>query len=226
MGKTLAQYADLLVREIDAFGNTIGGKYSDLEAVEALIPTLRQDAIIMKYNGSRTMAASKRIDPACVSKPFKISIDNSLQDSSLDYLIFECPRFININDKVSGDIYVGAKNKTQGFSRVSSRGEIDVLKKRGYLNNGKNILYQPIDTELHVFGNKMLKELWVEGMLANPQDATDFDVENDDYPMSEDIFSIVMDLFKMKLNITLNQAQDNINDDVDTISKARIKANI
>jgi hypothetical protein len=37
--------------------------------------------------------------------------------------------------------------------------------------------------------------------------------------MSEDIFTIVMDLFKQKVNITLNQAQDNV--DNDTSSQAR-----
>jgi hypothetical protein len=226
MSKTLAQYADLLIREIDAFGNTIGGKYSDIEAVEALIPVLRQDAIIIKYNGSQSIAASKKIDYGCMSLPFKITLDSTIQDADLDYLIFKCPRFVNISPKVSGDIYIGAKNKTQSFSKVSSRAEINVLKDRGYLNNGKNILYQNIDTELHVFGNKMLKEVWIEGILTDPQDAPNFDVDSDVYPMSDEVFSLVMDLFKAKLNITLGQAQDNINDNADTISKGRIKQNI
>jgi len=41
--------------------------------------------------------------------------------------------------------------------------------------------------------------------------------------MSEEIFSVVMDLFKAKVALTLNQAQDNVDNDTNTESRARIK---
>ncbi len=75
------------------------------------------------------------------------------------------------------------------------------------------------DDKINVYCNKMLKEIWREGILADPLEATNFNAETDPYPMSEDIFTIVMDLFKQKVNITLNQAQDNV--DNDTSSQAR-----
>jgi hypothetical protein len=55
--------------------------------------------------------------------------------------------------------------------------------------------------------------------LTDPLEATNFNVETDPYPMSEDIFTIVMDLFKQKVGITINQAQDNV--DNDTSSQGR-----
>jgi len=216
--KKLNEYADLLVRIVNAFEVKIGGKYSDLEAVEALIPTLRQEAILIKYNGSQNIAASKKIDPACIQS-FLIPIVSTEQDAEVDYLVFNSPRFVNIAKGVSGDIYVGAKRLTQAFKKVYTRTEIDTLKTRGYLNDGKHILYMNADDKMNVYGNKMLKEVWVEGILVDPIEASNFNVETDPYPMSEDLFTIVMDLFKQKVGITINQVQDNV--DNDTSSQGR-----
>ena len=221
--KLLAEYADLLVRSVNAFESKVGGKYSDLEAVEAMIPTLRQDAIILKYNGSQQYAASKKIDAACVQS-LNINIVEADQNKAADHLVFACPRFVNISPKVGGDIYVGQKDILQSFRRVSSSQEVSMLQTRGYLNNGKVIMYHPVNDELYVYGNKMLKSVYVQGIFENPLDVPSFNPETDVYPMSEEIFSVVMDLFKMKLNITLNQAQDNVDNDVNTESRARIKA--
>jgi len=220
--KLLAEYADLLVRSVNAFELKVGGKYSDLEAVEAMIPMLRQDAIILKYNGSQQYAASKKIDAACVQS-LNVSIVKEDQNASLDYLVFDCPRFVNISPKVGGDVYVGAKNATQAFKKVFTRQEVDMLKQRGYLNNGKIIMYQPIDNMIYIYGNKMLKSLYVQGIFENPLDIPTFNPETDIYPMSEEIFSVVMDLFKAKVALTLNQAQDNVDNDTNTESRARIK---
>lgn len=220
--KKLNEYADLLVRIVNAFEVKVGGKYSDLEAVEALIPTLRQEAILIKYNGSANIAASKKIDPACLQS-FLIAIDSAAQDSELDYLVFNSPRFVNISKGVSGDIYVGAKRLTQAFKKVYTRTEIDTLKTRGYLNDGKNILYVTADDKINVYGNKMLKEIWVEGILTDPLEATNFNPETDPYPMSEDIFTIVMDLFKVKVGITINQAQDNVDNDTSSQGRGAIR---
>ena len=220
--KKLNEYADLLVRIVNAFEVKVGGKYSDLEAVEALIPTLRQEAMLIKYNGSQNIAAAKKIDPACLQS-FLIAIDSAAQDSELDYLVFNSPRFVNISKGVSGDIYVGAKRLTQAFKKVYTRTEIDTLKTRGYLNDGKNILYVTADDKINVYGNKMLKEIWVEGILTDPLEATNFNVETDPYPMSEDIFTIVMDLFKVKVGITINQAQDNVDNDTSSQGRGAIR---
>jgi len=216
--KKLNEYADLLVRIVNAFEVKIGGKYSDLEAVEALIPTLRQEAILIKYNGSQNIAASKKINPACIQS-FLISLVSAEQDAEVDYLVFNSPRFVNIAKGVSGDIYVGAKRLTQAFKKVYTRTEIDTLKTRGYLNDSKHILYMNADDKMNVYGNKMLKEVWVEGILVDPIEASNFNVETDPYPMSEDLFTIVMDLFKQKVGITINQVQDNV--DNDTSSQGR-----
>jgi hypothetical protein len=216
--KKLNEYADLLVRIVNAFEVKVGGKYSDLEAVEALIPTLRQEAILIKYNGNANIAASKKIDPACLQS-FLIAIDSAAQDAEVDYLVFNSPRFVNVSKGVSGDIYVGAKRLTQAFKKVYTRTEIDTLKTRGYLNDGKHILYMSADDKINVYGNKMLKEIWIEGILVDPIEATNFNAETDPYPMSEDIFTIVMDLFKQKVGITVNQVQDNV--DNDTSSQGR-----
>ena len=220
--KKLNEYADLLVRIVNAFEVKVGGKYSDLEAVEALIPTLRQEAILIKYNGSANIAASKKIDPACLQS-FLIAIDSAAQDSELDYLVFNSPRFVNISKGVSGDIYVGAKRLTQAFKKAYTRTEIDTLKTRGYLNDGKHILYVTADDKINVYGNKMLKEIWVEGILTDPLEATNFNPETDPYPMSEDIFTIVMDLFKVKVGITINQAQDNVDNDTSSQGRGAIR---
>lgn len=221
--KKLNEYADLLVRIVNAFEVKIGGKYSDLEAVEALIPTLRQEAILIKYNGSQNIAASKKIDPACIQS-FLIPIVSADQDAEVDYLVFNSPRFVNIAKGVSGDIYVGAKRLTQAFKKVYTRTEIDTLKTRGYLNDGKHILYMNADDKMNVYGNKMLKEIWVEGILVDPIEASNFNVETDPYPMSEDLFTIVMDLFKQKVGITINQVQDNVDNDTSSQGRGATKA--
>lgn len=219
----LAEYADILVRLATAFESKIGGKYSDLLAVEAMIPGLRQDAILITYNGSRERAANKNIHPALIQK-FTIDI-NQADQWDVDYLVFQSPRFASISTNVFGDVYVGAKKRTKGFKRIGSRSELDIYKTRGYLNDGRVIMYQPIDEEIHVYGNDMLKQIYVEGVVMDPLDVSDFDPETDQYPMDDATWQVVIDLFKQKIGITINKVQDTVNNDVDTMSKGPIKGN-
>ena len=122
--------------------------------------------------------------------------------------------------KLPGDLYVGSSKKTKGFKRVASRAEANTYLTRGYDNI---ILYQPVDEEIHVWNNPMLKQIYVEGILADPMDLSTFDPETDTYPLSDGCFSIMIDLFKAKMNVAINKVQDNLDNSSDTLSKAAIK---
>jgi len=222
----LSEIAEELVRLSNAFELKVGGKYSDMEAVEAMIPSLRQDAIIYKYNGSKTRAASKKIDAAWLQK-FEIDIVPSQQNPILDYLVFTSPLFVNVSPTVGGDVYVGDKATGTRFTRAQSRDEISTLKDRGLLSVGLgNVVYTQAGTEFEVFGNPFLKKIYVEGIVANPLDVSTFNPETQAYPISDELFSIMQDLWVSKIKVTLGQAVSNIDDDTDTQSKRIIKSNL
>ena len=129
---------------------------------------------------------------------------------------------------MGGDVYIGDKSTGTRFTRAQTRDEISTLKDRGLLNSGF-VIYNIVGhgtNNTEIWGNLFLKELYVEGILANPLDDTAFNPETDSYPVSEEIFSIMQDLWKERIRITLAQSVSNIDDDTDTQSKRIIKSNL
>lgn len=218
------EIAEHLIASVNAFDDTVGSNINPLQ-VEALADALRQDAILAKYNGSRYLAAAKRIDPDWVQS-FELTIDKAAQDINADFIVVDCPKPISINQNTDGFIYVGRKNKIAKFYKAQSMDEIATLNARGFINNGKDIVYIYTDNQLKIYGNNALEKLWVSVILQNPSQQPGFDEEYDDYPVSMDILTMMVDLFKEKMRIAVSQPADTISDMAPTNSVRQEKNNL
>ncbi len=220
----ILEIAEQLISAVNSFDNTIGSRINPLQ-VEGMIPSLRQEAILAKYNGSRTMAAAKRINGDWVQK-FSLTIDSSIQTDDAEYILLDCPPPISINYCTSGFIYVGAKDRVNRFIMAQTRDEIATYKARGFINDGKHIVCMYADSQLEIYGNNNLETVYLEMILQNPADKPSFSLSNDEYPVSADILGLMTDIFKQRMGIAISQAPDNIADNADTNTIRVTKSNL
>lgn len=210
----LRQIADILIRSVSGGDNTIDNKYSP-EYVEALVPSLRNDAIILSYFGSRTRAASRRLDYALYQT---VDLTVNAVNNNLDYVTFDLPRTISIGRLIDGLVYVGQVDNSVEFSRLLNRSDVAMMKARG-LFDGTNIAYIWSQGKLEVYGNNALSECQVRGIFADPTQVPSFRIEQDDYPISDNILNIMTDLFKMQMNINVQMPADNVLDGKPTLPR-------
>jgi len=210
----LRNVADELIRSVSATVNTNDGRYDPLY-VEQLIPHLREQSIKIDYFGDRTRAASRRLDYSLVQS-FTVQKD-VVQDNALDYITFTSPNAVSISRMLNGFIYVGHKNKSISFIQLFNREDVANMTARGLFTNGKVIGYIWEGGKILVFGSKMILELNVRGIIADPTKVPGFLIETDDYPVSESLMLIMTDLFKANQNVNMNRTTDITEDGKETI---------
>jgi|SanBayMetagenome_1026888.scaffolds.fasta_scaffold01691_4 hypothetical protein len=213
---------DELIRSVNAATNTSNGKW-DSEYVEALLPQLRAEAIILSYNGSRTQAANKTISGQWL-QTLEFTIVQSEQNKDAEYLVIDVPSTVRINDKTDGLVYVGNAEEAITFKRAFTKTEVAYLKQRGFLR-GKEIVYIYTGDKLEIYGNKILKGFQIQGIFTNPTEIAGFNWYNSEYPVDESTIAIMKDLFIQRARMEMGLAQDTVADGADTLSVNPIKAN-
>jgi hypothetical protein len=224
MTHTLREIADILIRSVTGGVNSPDTKY-EMEYIEALVPQLREEAMQMEYNGSKEQAANGRVEYGWLNPQFTVPVDASLQDPDLDFLIFALPRPVAINKSIDGIIYLGEKNKSKSFKKMTSREDVSNAMERGFFTNGKDIGYIWQMPYVEVYGNKSLKEINVRMIAADPTQCPGFDVDNDEYPITASLLLTMTNLFKALMNVNIQKPADNITDSVDTTSRAVLSQN-
>lgn len=210
----IRQIADILIRSVSGSENGLDNKYSP-RYVEALIPSLRNDAIILDYYGSRTRAASRRLDYA-LYQTVNATVNTPVEGR--DYVTFTVPKTIGVSRLIDGSVYVGKQNDSVQFSRLLNRSDVAMMKARGLLD-GSNIAYIRNPTEIEVYGNNALSELQERGIYADPTQVPNFKIEQDDYPISDSILNLMIDLFKAGQNINVQMPADNVLDGKQNLPK-------
>ncbi len=216
----LREVAENLISALNAGGQTLGQKWNPLQ-VEAIIPSLRIEAIKEVYNGSRLRGASRRINGAW-TQTFNVIIDASVQDNSYPYLKAFIPSPAPITEKMNGLVYIGGNLMVDGspqiakFNQAQSLDEIATLNQRGFINNGKDIVVLCVDDFVQIYGNKSLKEFTVQMVAANPVNVPNFDIEKSEYPINDELLLIMVEGFKRYNSISVQQPKDNVADSADT----------
>lgn len=213
---------DELIRSVNAATNTSNGRW-DSEYVEALLPQLRAEAIIISYNGSRSQAANKTISGQWL-QTIDLTIASNEQDNASEYLVVDIPSTIRINDKTDGLVYVGNAEQAITFKRAYTKTEVAYLKQRGFLK-GKEVVYIYTGNKLEIYGNKILKGMQVQGIFTNPLEISGFNWYTDEYPVDEATIAIMKDLFIQRARMEMGIPQDTVADGADTMSVNPIKAN-
>src|SRR5574343_306375 len=212
----LREIVDRLIRSVSGGNDPSGSKY-DPVYVESITPSLREKAIKAEYNGT------KRVDYAWLNPAFTVTRTPAVVTT--DFVTFNVPKPLSINKAVDGFIYVGKENESVSFKKLTSREEAAIYTERGFFRNGKDIGYLWQQPNLEVYGNNALLEVQVRAILSNPLDAPNFDPEVDEYPVTESVLSIMVELFKQEINININKPTDTVLDNADTLSKAAISQN-
>lgn len=218
----LREIADTLIRSVSGGTNGVDNKYEP-RYVEALVPQLREQALKIVYFGDKNTGASRRIDYAYVQN-ITVQVDTNL-DTDLDYITFDCPKPITVGRMVDGLLYVGKKNSATSFSKMLNREDIAQAQARGMFN-GAVIAYIWENGKLEVYGNKMLKELNIRAAFSDPSQVSGFDVDTDEYPITESLLLIMTDLFKSNQNVNINKPADPIMDATDTTTRGIISQNL
>lgn len=213
---------DELIRSVNAATNTSNGRW-DSEYVEALLPQLRAEAIIISYNGSRSQAANKTISGQWL-QTIDLTIASNEQDNASEYLVVDIPSTIRINDKTDGLVYVGNAEQAITFKRAYTKTEVAYLKQRGFLK-GKEVVYIYTGNKLEIYGNKVLKGFQIQGIFTNPLEVGNFNWYTDEYPVDEATIAIMKDLFIQRARMEMGIPQDTVADGADTMSVNPLNAN-
>ena len=194
-----------------------GGKIStdvpyDFDYIMKLLPQLREDAIIITYNGSRTRAANSTISPDWLqSKTY--TIDNSIQDTDLDYLLISnAMSIVRINDSVDGWVYQGMTDKAQTFLKANSINQISDWKRNNIIGNGKRIGCLRVGDEIRLYGNKSLSEFTEQCVYQNPDEMSGWNYQTSKYPVNEGLLVVMEELIQLKSRIWGNFIKDNVAD--------------
>jgi hypothetical protein len=200
----LREITDTLIRAINGGVDTIDSKYDPLY-IEKLIPQIREQAIVIDYFGDRYRGASRRIDFSLI-QPTTVSVDTGI-DPDVDYVTFTIPKPVKIGGRVDGLVYVGQKDNSISFAKAYNREDIANMRMRNMFN-GTVIAYLWEGDKLEVYGNKMLTEVNVRGVFADPTSVSGFGIETDQYPVNESLLLIMTDLFKAQMNIAIAMPAD------------------
>lgn len=196
----------------------------DFEYVESKVPKWRQSAISILYNGSREQAANSYISPDWY-QTVTISIPNNQSNNSKSYITATVPSVVRINSNTDGFVFVGDDDDTVNFIRISSPSYASDLMSRGDLTE-EVIGFIVLGTDIRFYGNKQLENFTIQAILSNPLDDPNFDIDNDQYPVSEDVISVMERIAMQELLQEQNIPEDLINDGVDTKDRRVNKANI
>lgn len=196
----------------------------DFAYVESKVPKWRQAAISILYNGSREQAANSFISPDWY-QTVTISIPSGQSNNSKSYITATVPSVIRINNNTDGLVFVGDNDDTVNFIRISSPSYASDLMSRGDLSEDV-IGFIVLGSDIRFYGNKQLETFTIQAILSNPLDDTNFDIDNDPYPVSEDVISVMERIAMQELLQEQNIPEDLINDGVDTKDRRINKVNI
>ncbi len=195
----------------------------DFEYIESKIPKWRQAAMSILYNGSREQAANSYISPDWY-QTITIPIPSNQSNNNKSYITATVPKVIRINNNTDGFVFVGDDDDTVNFIRISSPSYASDLMSRGDLSEDV-IGFIVLGSDIRFYGNKQLENFTIQAILSNPLDDPNFDIDNDQYPVSEDVVSVIERIAMQELLQEQNIPEDLINDGVDTKDRRVNKAN-
>lgn len=146
--------------------------------------------------------------------------DKNIQESA-DYVIFDVPRGIPLDVMRDGYLYIGDIAGDIAYRRVNNLAEFATYNQHRItkVNNSRpKVLYQ--EGRMKIYGNAMIKELRIDGIIANPTEVPTYNQDVDNYPISEDLIQPIRDyLWQKSLGIEIQKKPDTISDSHETTIK-------
>lgn len=148
---------------------------------------------------------------------FVATYDQNIQESN-DYVIFDVPRGIPLDVMRDGYLYIGDTAGDTAYRRVNNLAELVNYNQHRITkinNNRPKVLYS--EGRMKVYGNTMIKELRIDGIIADPTEILTYNQDFDNYPISEDLIQPVRDyLLQKSLGIEIQRKNDTVSDSQET----------
>lgn len=206
---TLSELRSQVVRLISGGVLTDDTRY-DFSDIDAQIHYARANVIANFY------AKTKRVSGEWL-QTFEATYNKDIQDSN-EFVRFAVPRGIPLDVMRDGFLYVGDTTGNTSYRRVNSRAELANFNLHRITRiNGERAKFIYSEGEIQVYGNAMIKELRIDGIFANPTEILTYNIDIDNYPISEDLISALKDfLLKTALSVEASKLPDTISDSKET----------
>lgn len=168
---------------------TDSSKFSQKHLID-LCDQFRSAAISQIYQ------TTKRISPSW-QQTFIADFDESFQDDDCA-VKFLVPAPIGMGAYQSGIIYTGTICGGKNFRRLLSQAEVaNYMQHRNINKKAQRVLIGNIEGDymlLKVFGNKMLKEIRVDGVFSKPTSLSTYNFEKDLFPLCDEGIALMKQL--------------------------------
>lgn len=192
----LTDITDQIIRAVDAGVRTDDSKFAPL-AIEALLPKWKQMAHLIIYNGSKTSKANKFLGPENYLST-TLTFDQTIQIPGAGYLLFAGEPPIQLDSYCNGCRFVGDKLTGQNFTQFMNPSDYGIYKESGLLSI--NEVYFWIGGGYYTtYGNLQLKSIDIDFIPADPMNVATFNPVTMEYPISKDVFDVVLKLATMEL---------------------------
>jgi hypothetical protein len=219
----LSEIIDQIIRKVSFGVDTDDSKFNR-RALEAQVPQWRSQAILISYNGSRDRAANKFLHSDLYQQE-SLTYNSQAQTTGADFIIFEGAAPLSLNSRANGCVFVGEHKTGTAFTQLKGPNYYNMAKDAGLLEPGK-VYYEITSGTFKVWGNLQLRRMYKNFIAADPMEVIDFDPETDKYPVSPDIFDILLKLAAQDLMPQQARAADKINDGAETMERRPLKQNI
>lgn len=195
----MAKYTALSLNELIIRGINGGNYTSDMKIdpnyTFEQLPRWRALAITLFYNGGKVpnsntiIKGAKRLD-ADNYQDKEYTIDPTIQDPTLDHLIFESSGTIDINSTLGGIQYCGSTKQANNFFTAKSKIEIQQLKDLNFFGI-KPIVLAEADKR-YVYGFPNLKNFFERAIYADPYfHKANFNYETDAFPVDDQVANLM-----------------------------------
>ena len=132
----------------------------------------------------------------------------SARQESSEYKLYECPPVITIDNKRDGFVYVGTLDSHCRYRQSKTRGDLETALRNRITANSDRFLYAGGFLEVY----SKSKEIRVDAIFSNPTDLETFNIEKDDYPISDDILVVMKSHILQTQFLPMGKPIDNISD--------------
>lgn len=144
-------------------------------------------------------------------------------DVECDYVAFECPPVIHLDDRHDGFVYVGHFSGIKPFMRI--RSNYSALSMHSLFLKEKEIVWDFVSNvtgsyDIHVYKNTKLKKILIRAIFNDPTAVPNYRKDVDQYPLDAVTENEVVEMVAMDLLRKLaGKVPDYISDSQDTLPR-------
>lgn len=189
MRKTLYQICESVI------ATPQGGKFSDETQISFQM-------VCSKINECRNIVAEMRwakyrqVHPDWLQRFYPEYLEEIQEKCKM---LFKVPGIILLDKHTDGIQYVGSRDYSNGFRKVSDRQTFSSMSKHPVMNRSKNNRYLYEAGDMEVYSELKANDLMVVAVFSDPRDIPTYNVEKDPYPVDAGSVEMIEELVRNKI---------------------------